>query len=617
MKRIALLFSTLVFVLMSYESADALGIKLPFRLPKPRPTPTPPPAPTPTPEPCETAGPKVDPADDEYVVYLRAANGKYVTAICGGDDAGLMFANRDQAGEWETFYLRMLPAGRVSIRTSHGRFVAAELGGGGDIRANRWAVGEWEQYQLMGSISDGARIGFKTWNNQHFISARIDLPEAPINAQAPQYSQWEEFSVGLIKAPPVRARRGIVRADRRTFVDDDGPFYPLGQTLFWALHGWKNDRDRLKANLQFLKRHRFDYIRILGEVDWAQKIISPNWPDYEQVLGEFLDYAYDECGLRTEITMIGGGAGVNFMDLAQKIVRVINNGRQHKIMNIEVANESYQRPISLEQMREVGRYFRQNTPNLVALSSVEGSGAYKEPSGDWRADFIDVYMKPDTANLVTVHMQRQFGVEGWRAVRQTWDFKDLDFPVSHNEPIGPRSSVVSEMDPVRIGMLRAAGIINGSGAYVLHNAAGVYGEVVPERQRPANLWEVPNIDLIMEMLRNIDNWMPARANEGRHWNHGWAGAPWNADMIWGDEGGDRGVNRNYMAATSDGWIAAELGVKQYVNFTATYKSFVEVYDIIQGKVLEANLEAGQSIRLEPVSRDNYGNGGLIVIGHYR
>jgi hypothetical protein len=328
----------------------------------------------------------------------------------------------------------------------------------------------------------------------------------------------------------------------------------------------------------------YHFARILGEVGWADgRSIDPNWPDYEQVLGEFIDFAYDQCGLRVELTLVGGTGDP--MDLAQKAATVINAGRTHKIMNLEVANESYGRPITLQQMVDAGRYLRQNTPNLVALSSGEGLGTYAPSSTDWRAE------------------------------RQPWDWKDFNFPVSHNEPIGPRSSVQEETDPARLAMLRAVGLINGVGAFVLHNGSGVTGQVDPAHNRPANLWEVPGIDAVMKAVRGIDAWMPQRAGEGQHWNNGWAGDPCNADAFWGS-GADHGVNRNYTVSTPDGWISTEAGINDHVVLTMSRNSRVEVFDILSGKVNEVTLNAGDTLTLTPSSTDNNGYGAFVIVGHF-
>jgi hypothetical protein len=234
---------------------------------------------------------------------------------------------------------------------------------------------------------------------------------------------------------------------------------------------------------------------------------------------------------------------------------------------------------------------------------------------DVLADTLATYLQPGTANLLTIHMDRTFGDGGWRAVRQPWDWKDFSYPIAHNEPIGPRSSVAEEVDPVRLATLRAVGIINGVGAFILHNGAGVMGKVDPAHNRPANLWEVPNIDAVMAAVRGIDAILPAHAGDGQHWNNAWAGNPWVADAFWGD-GADHGVNRNYTVATPDGWISIEAGIADHVVMTPRQHSRVEVFDVLTGKIGEVELAGGQTYTLVPGSRDSNGYGALIVIGHF-
>ncbi len=565
---------------------------------------------------CSTAGAWVDHAESEYVVNLEAVNGKFIVAECGGDDFGVVNANRTVAGEWEAFYLRPLDDGNYSIKSSHGRYLSAELGGGGELHANRNQRGPWETFQVQGQLSDGATIALKSFDGKHFVSARIDSEQGKVSSEAPALGPWEQIKVHLIHSP-VKQRHGIVHGEGRSFVDDDGSFYPLGATLFWALRGWKFEQPRLKQNLEFLANHHYDYVRILGEVSWVGNEIDPDWSDYQKNLGEFLDFAYDRYGLRSEITLIGGGHEAQAMALAEKITSVVKSGREHKILDFEVANESYGRHITIDEMRKIGRYLRQNFPkHLVAISSGEGTNSYMTPTTDWRTDFVNVFMQLGSANLATIHMDRGFGDFGWRAIRQPWDWKDFPFPVSHNEPIGPRSSVAEEVDPVRLAMLRAVGIINGVSAFVLHNGSGVTGQIDLSRNRPANLWEVPGIDGIMKAVRDVDTLLPPRAGEGNHWNNGWPGAPFNVDGFWAS-GSDHGVNRNYTASTSDGWISTASGVKDYVVFTASRNSLVDVFDVLKGKVQEVELKANETFKLTPFSRDNYGFGAFIIVGHYR
>ena len=115
--------------------------------------------------------------------------------------------------------------------------------------------------------------------------------------------------------PLKRVRTGRVRVEGRSFVDDSGEFFPLGATLFWALHGWANDRERLLKNLAFLSG-KVDYVRILCQVDWSDKgiVIGQDQPGWDPK--GFIETAYRQFGLRTELTIIGGGGAFNPMALA-------------------------------------------------------------------------------------------------------------------------------------------------------------------------------------------------------------------------------------------------------------------------------------------------------------
>jgi hypothetical protein len=126
---------------------------------------------------------------------------------------------------------------------------------------------------------------------------------------------------------------------------------------------------------------------------------------------------------------------------------------------------------------------------------------------------------------------------------------------------------------------------------------------------------VPNIDAIMDAVRNVDTILPPKAGDGQHWNNAWGGNPWVADAFWSD-GADHGVNRNYTVSTPDGWISTESGIKGYVVMTPRQHSRVEIFDVLAGKVNEVELQAGQTLTLMPVSLDSNNYGALIVIGHY-
>ena len=83
-------------------------------------------------------------------VSLRSSNGKFICAEGGG--GGAVVANRGALGAWETFTLHDLNGGnlvdgnKVTLQAANGKYVCAEGGGGGAVVANRGAVGAWETF---------------------------------------------------------------------------------------------------------------------------------------------------------------------------------------------------------------------------------------------------------------------------------------------------------------------------------------------------------------------------------------------------------------------------------------------------------------------------------------
>jgi hypothetical protein len=85
-------------------------------------------------------------------IHLRSSHGKYLCA----EQNSTMIANRDNAGAWEEFTLvdpfnaynngPIYPGQQVALRTHHGRYVCAEQNG--QLVGNRDAVGEWERFVI-------------------------------------------------------------------------------------------------------------------------------------------------------------------------------------------------------------------------------------------------------------------------------------------------------------------------------------------------------------------------------------------------------------------------------------------------------------------------------------
>lgn len=401
----------------------------------------------------------------------------------------------------------------------------------------------------------------------------------------------------------------------RAFTDDAGPWHPLGVSFFWLLWGWKFDRERTEQNLAFVASHSgVDYVRMFCEVGgttWEDRTIDPRWPDYEAVLGDAIDTAFGRYGLRVELTVLAGGSGAPRELAFQKVIKGVLPGREYKVIHGEGANEhNFGDEASFHAMlRDAIRastiLWAVNSPPVGVVEEVER-------------------LITDTgAQVATGHFDRtpgDFTADGrsWRQVRQPWDWRDLRWPGSHNEPAGPQSSVAEQNDPLVLAMMRAVGILCGVGAFVLHTGAGVRGGGAADvaRGRSANFWEVPRIDEIFEALHRVASLLPADLSNwtktNGHWRPPLPEHPLPADRVWTD-GHDHGIVRTYGAFRDDQFVTLPHGVREYVVLTPPRACTVRIHNPLTAElVTEARLAAGEGLRLE-----GPGRGGLaayVVLG---
>lgn len=398
------------------------------------------------------------------------------------------------------------------------------------------------------------------------------------------------------------ARTGIVRADYHVLSDDGGRFHPLGVTFFWALYGWKFERSRVLDHLAWFESKGIDYVRILGEVDWSGRSIEPSWPDYATVLREFVDTAYHEFGIRTEITILGGrqfdkttGARRYVpVDVARQVAAALE-GREQAVILYEMANE-WDRldKVSSADLIEMAAIVEQSNANLVALSRPGADGYDQMRSATDVAD----------ASAYVLHPRRSKHDHGWSHVRQGYDFHNFDRAVFNNEPEGPQSSVASMESPLQLALTRALGIMCGGAGYVFHIGAGVFGIPIPEHGRPADVWDVPGIDAMADAVRGVDVILPDGVENWQVVNNGRSNHPLPLhphEGFW--EGDDPGpaVNKNYAALSGNEFVVMLTGVKSAGETgpvpagTAWKACRVEAFDpVSRASVVAVTLAAGQS-----------------------
>ena len=285
-------------------------------------------------------------------------------------------------------------------------------------------------------------------------------------------------------------RTGNVVMNGNCLADDGGPFLGLGASYMRALQRCKYDKPRFKRDLSYLASKGVNYIRILTMVGWEQMEIAPvditkgtdpntwilpAWPDYWQQFRDMIDIAYDEYGLRSEVTIFADSDMLpDKPGRIKHIQAVLDNlvGREHKIMHLEVANEAWQNGFSgsegIADLREFGKYLTDRTSIPVALSAPYDSGS---------ASVIQELYQGSTADITTVHLSRDMGSSegGWLPVRDAWRIGSMYPsipPASSNEPLGPGSSVNTENDPIKIVSAASFAWISNMPMYVFHSRSG-------------------------------------------------------------------------------------------------------------------------------------------------
>jgi hypothetical protein len=407
-----------------------------------------------------------------------------------------------------------------------------------------------------------------------------------------------------------KARKGVVHGVGHEWVDDDGAFLPLGVTLMWALHGWKFDRERVKKNVVYARSKGADYLRILCEVGWQNNDITPDvWTDWDTVFAEFIDYCYDEVGIRVQPTVIAGGTSTNYDRLVDRVIAVLSS-RKEKIQFIEVANEWFLNFNDEGRMRAFGRKLKNAlSPLVVALSTPDGNDEAAATNKTW--------VQAGDASGGVKHFDRSHAENDCKPIRKPWEAKGPQFPSSHNEPQGPRSSVAEYTEPVHIVMSRAVGILCGWNSYIIHNGAGVGGLRDDARNRPANLWEVDGVDAVYDATRALDAILPNGASNGVQTRFGLGNHPLSADAIWTD-GADHGVVRDYACVFGDGSFWQTLiGIKDHVDLKPSAHYALSVYNPVTGKVvMELEGQAGFAVRVmaNTVAQASNGLGFAIVRG---
>jgi len=409
----------------------------------------------------------------------------------------------------------------------------------------------------------------------------------------------------LSRTAPSR-RHGPVRSCGRAFCDDDGAFNALGASLFWMAWGEAHDPARLDANLAWLAQEaHVDYVRALSMVGaqpyWRDRVIDPNAPDHFDVWRRATRRAWDRYGIRVQWTLFADAQVMRPRDREAYVrqAMALVNELGPAVFSVEIANEYWQNGFEPDELRRLTALARSLTDRPVA-SSAPG------PGFECRPDIEDAY-RGDVADFGTPHFDRTYWENGWRPVRQPWEWQFCDAApaaFAQNEPIGPQSSVASETDPAKIQAAYVTGLLSGSGAYVFHTDAGIRGD--------RDLWNDPGAALAARWLAVARAALPPGLANWERFNHHWAGHPFAGslnDQIVPD-GAREGVVRAFAAGTGR-FVVAPIGIVGRARLTARAPMHVIVHDpATWAPLLERDLAAGETLTIE-------GREYVVITGEYR
>ncbi|SDP17995.1 Lyzozyme M1 (1,4-beta-N-acetylmuramidase), GH25 family [Nakamurella panacisegetis] len=137
-------------------------------------------------------GVPIPPLQQTRVISLRAAvNGRFVTAESGG--AAALIANRTAIGQWEQFDLISVGTTQVALRAhADNRFVCADRAGTVPLIANRTAVGLWETFTIV--PQPDKTVALRAAVNGRYVTAEL-AGTRPLIANRTAVGAWEKFTI--------------------------------------------------------------------------------------------------------------------------------------------------------------------------------------------------------------------------------------------------------------------------------------------------------------------------------------------------------------------------------------------------------------------------------------
>jgi len=146
------------------------------------------------------AGVQLDIFTGQKNLAFKSAHNKYLVAESNG--GGDVNANRSAIGSWETFNMALLSAGtcithgsQVAVLTQAGYYLRATSGG--DLDAKASAIGSWEVFTLVnhsnnsGCLANNQLVSLQSAHNKYVVAES----NGDANANRGAIGSWEKFTV--------------------------------------------------------------------------------------------------------------------------------------------------------------------------------------------------------------------------------------------------------------------------------------------------------------------------------------------------------------------------------------------------------------------------------------
>jgi hypothetical protein len=127
----------------------------------------------------------------KYKAALKTDHGRFVCA----ESDGRAIADRSEIGGWEMWEFNHVDKDHVTLKSDHDKYLCAEGGGGGVVVANRNEPGPWETWTIV-EHADG-RISLRAHDGMHYLCAEGERSNPPfaLVADRTEVGGWEMFTV--------------------------------------------------------------------------------------------------------------------------------------------------------------------------------------------------------------------------------------------------------------------------------------------------------------------------------------------------------------------------------------------------------------------------------------